>query len=218
MAPGAGSFRIVAGETPRYRPRPFLGSGGDPVGRAMTFRTTLLAACMIAVPAAALFSHRLPAEVRAAIREAAVAGLARCREAVAVRLAPSSGAVATAVAVAAPGGDDPEVEPRARFESGSAADAPSVGKSSAPATAAEQLAGLGATGFDCHPLAGTSGAHVATCHVPLDAAGQLTRVFQVTGQDGAAAAAALVTEVERWRARVVESAHGGTAAASRTLR
>lgn len=173
----------------------------------MTFRTILLAGCMVMVPAAALFSHRLPAGLRAALRETAVAGMTRCREAVTGRVVSSA-----AVAVAAGPVDRPSTDQPLHHDGREpAADPP------APAvSAADRLAGLGVIGFDCHPVAGTSGEHQATCQVPLDATGQLVRVFHATGRDGDAALAALATEVEGWRHRAAAPARSGAVPAAST--
>jgi hypothetical protein len=64
-----------------------------------------------------------------------------------------------------------------------------------------QLTRLGAIGFECRPLAGGGGAHVASCSVPLDGSGQLMRVFHVTGGDARSAAIALLDDVASWRHR-----------------
>lgn len=157
----------------------------------MTFRTCLLVCCMVAVPAAALFSHRLPTGFRAAVRQRVIDGFTHCRAVVAARFAS---------AVEDGGVDEPVVATGTVGEStGDASPPPEVG--GATESTRQRLARLGVTRFDCHPLAGTSGEHVASCQLPLDAGGQLMRVFQATGRDGDQATEALATEVEAWRRR-----------------
>lgn len=177
--------------------------------QAVTFRTILLVVCMICVPAIALFSHRLPAEIRVTVREAVVAGISRCRAAVTTKVTPVAriSAAVDSAAAAASDKSSPGV-------------ALAVAADLAPkaANTAERLAMLGVTQYECRHLTESSGDHLATCHVPLDAAGQLTRVFQATGPDGEAAVAALLSEVEKWQRREVEPERGGTAAGSRILR
>lgn len=157
----------------------------------MTFRTCLLVCCMVAVPAAALFSHRLPTGFRAAVRQRVVDGFTRCRAVVAARFKSpvEDGAVVDPAAATGSAGES----------TGDASSAPHV--VGVPESAPQRLVALGVTRFECHPLAGASGEHVASCQLPLDAGGQLMRVFQATGRDGDKAAAALVTEVEDWQRR-----------------
>ncbi len=167
----------------------------------MKIRSALLVAFMIAVPAAAMFSHRIPADVRRSIRDevgrlTAALWPPRSTEG-GGRMADGKEStsaegpvVATAVAV------------------GSA-----VGPASGPATplvaAVEadgndvlgRLARLGAIGFECRPIAGGGGEHMASCSVPLDGSGQLLRVFHVTGGDAHAAANCLLDDVVAWRDR-----------------
>jgi hypothetical protein len=65
-----------------------------------------------------------------------------------------------------------------------------------------QLKDLGAVSFDCQPLPGPEGLHSSSCRVPVDATGQLQRVFQATGHDPGSASAALLEQVRAWRQRV----------------
>ena len=153
----------------------------------MIVRTSLLAACMIVVPGLALCSHHLPAEVRAA---------ARCDiwRPVAARVQSWFSAESD------PQPGEP-AEPASAWE-GSPAEPPPVAGASDPGTAAERLAALGAVAIDCRPLENGNGMHVASCRIPMDAAGQLHRVFQAPGVGPAAATAALVGEVEAWQHRL----------------
>ncbi|MFM7184527.1 MAG: hypothetical protein ACKO4Z_07120 [Planctomycetota bacterium] len=174
----------------------------------MTFRTSLLVVCMVAVPAAALFSHRVPSGFRTAVRQQVVAGLARCRAVVAARFASP---------VATGAGGDVLQAPSTPPDSASAA-TPGPSPAATTGTVAERLARLGIAGFACHPLPGAAGEHVATAQLPLDAGGQLVRVFQATGRDGDQAAAALVAEVEDWQRRAADRERSGAASGSATFR
>lgn len=152
----------------------------------MTFRTALLAICMVFVPAVALFSHRVPSGIRASVREAAAAGVTWCREVVcrptAAAIEPAVVPERAAAVVPGPQGGAGE-QPRA-----------------APVTdPAGQLAACGATSLECRPLPGPHGGHVASCMMPLDTAGQLVRVFHAMGGDPHEAYAVLLAEVDGWR-------------------
>lgn len=157
----------------------------------MKTRSALLLAFMIIVPAAAMFSHRIPADVRRALRGRLA------------RLAAAVMPAKTDPATAAPAATGIPAEP-------GIASRPPTGpwRSSSPAAlvtteedVAVRLARLGAIGFECRPVAGGDGAHVATCSVPLDDSGQLLRVFSVSGGDARSATAILLDEVTAWRDR-----------------
>ncbi len=63
------------------------------------------------------------------------------------------------------------------------------------------LRALGAQGIECRAVHSTAGIHVATCSVPLDATGQLMRVFHASGANSLSAERSLLAEVESWRHR-----------------
>jgi len=65
-----------------------------------------------------------------------------------------------------------------------------------------QLKGLGAVSFECQPLPGSEGLHSSSCRVPVDATGQLQRVFQATGHDPGSASASLLEQVLAWQQRL----------------
>lgn len=164
----------------------------------MTLRTSLLAVCMVAVPGVALFSHRVPADVRTGVRTAVTKAVAWCRDAVTPsRAVPSADPATPAVATAA-------------VSSATASTAATATESRPAATRLQPeaaLASLGVTAVECRPLPGPDGGHVASCAVPLDSEGQLLRVFHGTGGDRDAALAALAAEVDGWRGRFA-SANG----------
>lgn len=65
-----------------------------------------------------------------------------------------------------------------------------------------QLNAAGAVSFDCQPSPGSNGLYSSSCRVPVDATGQLQRVFQASGHDPGSASAALLEQVMAWRQRV----------------
>jgi len=173
----------------------------------MKVRTSLLFACMIVVPALAMFSHRVPAEVRSATRcmlwDPIVAwSAALMKPGAAEGSASGSGGGGSSVAAhsAETGASPPRQTSVAPHDSWSgAAGTSSQVRSGSPAA---RLADLGAVAVECRRLEAGSNTQVASCRVALDAAGQLHRVFQATGASQDEAVAALADEVERWRARL----------------
>jgi hypothetical protein len=67
-----------------------------------------------------------------------------------------------------------------------------------------QLKALGSVSFECQPLPGPDGLYSSSCRLPVDAAGQLQRVFQATGHDPTTASSALLDQVLAWRQRIVQ--------------
>ena len=180
----------------------------------MKVRTCLLFACMIIVPGLAMFSHRVPAEIRSATRCAIWDPILSWAEAwntpkpeALVSDGPAEGPVGmTTAAVVGPvasqtgrlGPQDaiPRAEGLGRVSA--------AGQSSQ--TSIERLATLGALAVECRPLDGVAGTHVASCQVAMDAAGQLHRVFQAPGPTPDEAFAALAADVEDWRMRLATRA------------
>jgi hypothetical protein len=224
---------------------------------------------MLVVPALAMFSHLIPAEIRAAARrgfaaatsgwlgspaEAGTVPAAATRSTAGQRslpehpvettgfltAAPAPAATKTGLAPAATG-----LPPAATGGPATAAGSLPVGgepdttaTAAAPATpplvtqladrtrqlreqqardqqAIEtQLKAAGAVAFDCQPLPGPEGLFSSSCRVPVDAAGQLQRVFQASGPDPGAASASLLSQVTAWRQRTAMQqpapAAGGT--------
>lgn len=169
----------------------------------MKVRSTLLFAFMIVVPAAAMFSHRIPAEVRRSMREqVGLAFSALGSMTAAPSSEPVSGpGVPTRVTDPAPPIDGTDHAPPETATASVAAERPPMPSGTQVPPIDGRLADLGAVAFECRPVAGGAGGHVASCSVPLDASGQLLRVFHATGADGTAATAALVADVEAWRLR-----------------
>jgi hypothetical protein len=171
----------------------------------MKIRSALLLAFMIVVPAAAMFSHRIPADIRRAMRVRVGEFLASVAS-VAGASAPSGAGGRSSPEAARPEGEKiPTVamtgERSPSVNAAQAGPAPRPAPMPVVATGDRRLADLGAVAFDCRPVAGGAGGHQATCSVPLDASGQLLRVFHATGADGPAATAALVADVAAWRGR-----------------
>jgi len=184
----------------------------------MKTRTALLIACMLFVPAAAMFSHRIPPGLRTAARKGISAAVAWCmetarpsaREQPVEPQAPQRDvpAAPTAVVLATPPASSltaPAEQSQPAVAAGDRFDpqlprASAVGDSLSPAD--EQFARLGATGVECRTLRGVEGVHVASCSVVLDASGQLVRVFQASGPDPSAARRSLLDDVTAWRQRI----------------
>ena len=177
----------------------------------MKIRSSLLVACLVVVPLVAMFSHRIPADARAAVREF-------------VRTASGAAARPPARLVAVPAQPTPmpaarvqpaAVQPAAANLPDGSEDqpAPVVAVMPPPVDAGgslDRLRSLGAVAIDCRPLHG-SGGHVASCRMPVDGAGQLERWFQATGADADSAAATLLRDVTAWK----RDARGGL---QRTMR
>lgn len=190
----------------------------------MKIRTTLLVACMLVVPAAALFSHRIPSGVRSAVRGVVADGIGWLKHR-------ASGETQAAQAPPGPSGSLPaprqtEAVPSPAAPVAPAADA-AIAAASEPAAAAPpavtrqpegavgQLVALGAVAIECRPLQGLEGVHVASCRVGLDASGQLMRVFQASGVTADEATAALAADVLGWKQRMAARQGVDAAAAAR---
>ena len=183
----------------------------------MKLRSLLLVSCMLVVPALAMFSHWIPTEFRAATRRgfaAATSGmLGTPAEAGTVPPPPTTPPTAGAPAAS------PSLLPIAAQPAAAA-----VAEPATPPMVAQladrtrqvrdqqardqqaieaQLKAAGAVSFDCQPLPGPEGLYSSSCRVPVDATGQLQRVFQATGHDPGSASAALLEQVMGWRQRAV---------------
>lgn len=184
----------------------------------MKLRTWLLVACMVIVPALAMFSHWVPADVRRTIRSQA----RLCLERVVAAVTPQP----TAVSVAASRAESPAEAPADTRNEGPAASpaesaAASPARSPAPATAAiaavptapgvalaeptaaEPRTVLRGVAVDCRPV-GDGSVHVASCRVAIDSTGQLHRVFQAAGPTPDGAVAALEEAVSAWQRRLAD--------------
>lgn len=202
---------------------------------------------MLVVPMLAMFSHRIPTEVRDALKTrlwqpavASVVGFVG-RAVVSAPSEPVTTDVAAAVpavpivavagqpqpALAGGGSEDqphqnaapsqpatagPDAVPVPVPQPSSAAPSAATHSVASPSPAANtssdrrrlietSLAGLGAVAIRCEPLPGHEGMHVGSCHVPIDASGQLQRVFQAAAADPDTALAHLLDEVQAWRGR-----------------
>lgn len=194
----------------------------------MKCRSLLLVACMLIVPLLAMFSHKIPADVRASMRRGLRDALGHClgRPAEAGPPAPAAAVAADGIARTDFVVDAQEARSDADpVASGTtAAQQPSGDAVASPALVAQladrsrqardqqsveaRLKDLGAMAFDCQPLPGTGGLFSSSCRVPVDASGQLQRVFQATGADPLAATESLAQQVAAWRQRVVDHAPG----------
>ena len=181
----------------------------------MKLRSLLLVSCMLVVPALAMFSHWIPTEFRAATRRgfaAATSGvLGTPAEAGNVPPPPTTPPTAGAPATS------PSLRPIAAQPAAAA-----VAEPATPPMVAQladrtrqvrdqqardqqaieaQLKAAGAVSFDCQPLPGPEGLYSSSCRVPVDATGQLQRVFQATAHDPGSASATLLEQVMEWRQR-----------------
>jgi hypothetical protein len=188
----------------------------------MKLRSLLLVSCMLVVPALAMFSHWIPTEFRAATRRGfavATSGvLGTPAEAGTVPTPPTPPTPPTTP----PTGGAPAASPSLLPIAAQPADA--VAEPSTPPMVAQladrtrqvrdqqardqqaieaQLKAAGAVSFDCQPLPGPEGLYSSSCRVPVDATGQLQRVFQATGHDPGSASTALLEQVMGWRQRAV---------------
>lgn len=164
----------------------------------MRVRSFLLGACMVVVPALAMFSHHVPPEVTAAVRQI-VTGRLPSRLAGGQPAAPPPAVPATAA--------QPPVGPPVAAVPASAPVPPVAASPAVPPSAAgrraieDRLLEMGATAIECQPLPGGGGALLASCRVAADASGQLQRLFQAVGPEPTAALETLRADVEAWRRR-----------------
>jgi hypothetical protein len=182
----------------------------------MKLRSLLLVSCMLVVPALAMFSHWIPTEFRVATRrgftEATSGVLGTPVEAGTVPSPPTTPPMAGAPTAS------PSLLPIAEQPAAAVAEpaTPPMVAQLADRTRQvrdqqardqqaieDQLKAAGAVSFDCQPLPGPEGLYSSSCRVPVDATGQLQRVFQATGHDPGSASAALLEQVMGWRQRTV---------------
>lgn len=155
---------------------------------------------MVVVPALALFSHRLPPEVMQHVRERVWGPLQAKLGWSTVEPAPAPALTPAVADVPAPRvADAASVAPASGAEPATGAGGRLAPVPEGPRRAEEQLARLGATAIECRPVPGDAGSFRAVCHVAIDPAGQLQRVFQATGRDPGAALDRLLADVEPWR-------------------
>lgn len=191
----------------------------------MRCRSLLLVVCMLVVPLLAMFSHHIPGEARAAVRRAFRETLA---DVLGKPAEASSPLPPPARSLPAAAGDAPGTHalvPRPDVAAGADATATGLRPIGEPAAEVEvpqqlvaqladrsrqargqqsfetRLRDMGAVSFECQPLAGTEGQHGSTCRIPVDASGQLQRVFQASGATPAEATENLIQQVAAWRQR-----------------
>lgn len=173
----------------------------------MKIRSALLFACMLVVPALAMFSHRLPSGVRSSVREAFSRAVSRWASPTALNPTPERTAGDGEAGSAGQTTSDPVAGSATTTAMATVGMDPHATAGMPPLPDAarrrweEELVRLGAVRIDCRPLLGADGVHVASCGVPLDASGQLVRVFHASGTDPAAAIQALFDDVAGWKQR-----------------
>ena len=181
----------------------------------MKLRSLLLVSCMLVVPALAMFSHLIPTEFRAATRRGFAAATSGVLE------TPAEAGTVPPPPTTPPTAGSPAASPSLLPI---AAQPAAVAEPATPPMVAQladrtrqvrdqlardqqaieaQLKAAGAVSFDCQPLPGPEGLYSSSCRVPVDATGQLQRVFQATGHDPGSSSAALLEQVMGWRQRAV---------------
>jgi hypothetical protein len=192
----------------------------------MKLRSALLIACLFVVPLLAMFSHKVPAATRSAIRErlwdpmirplASALGLSAApptspppRQATAPL--PPADPLQPFQPAQAPGKREPDVAiagkaPPPAILLGSDDSLP-IGVAAGRESLEARLRALGATRIDWTPGQSGDGLHRCSCRIPAEPTGQLHRVFQATATDPVAALDNLVGQVTAWSMR-----SGGTAA------
>lgn len=204
----------------------------------MKYRSLLLVACMLVVPLLAMFSHKIPADVRAAMRRGLRDALGHClgrpAEAGVPAVAPAIPAenvvrLDSSVDTPATRSSVDALAPVTKVAPATSGDAPSPELVAQLADRSRQardqqardqrsietrLRDLGAMAFDCQPLPGAAGLYSSSCRVPVDASGQLQRVFQATGTDPLTASETLAQQVAAWRQRAVDRVPGTGPAAT----
>ena len=154
-----------------------------PLARTMKFRSGLLVALMAIVPGLAMFSHHVPAGFVDSAGRLLIGTVTAWLE------------TWRGVAATPPARGDGS----AALPSFDAVPAPPVAITEADRAAVrDRLRTLGAVAVECRPAPGDAAEHVASCRVPLDAEGQLQRVFQASGQDALAAERRLLEDVTAW--------------------
>lgn len=192
----------------------------------MRFRSLLMFACMIVVPMLAMFSHKLPPEVRDACSRIVlnpaielIESLARPAEAEesdpAVDFAsppagpllagstsfPASSVAPSQATTDPPTNAAPPPEPAAGW--------PPLGPDQT-ATLRRQLAAAGVQRLVIEPGGEGSRSVRGSCRLAVDAAGQLQRLFHASGTTEAETLEQLLEQVGRWNRRLtVRPANGG---------
>ena len=169
----------------------------------MRFRSLILCACMVVVPLLAMFSHRVPPQVAAVVRQrlwepvVAWAGWSRSpfpsptRPAAEAAPAPAGQPVVATPAVVPVAAPPPALP---------AMPTPAQAVAAGGRRAVEdRLLRLGARSIECGPLRPGDATIVASCRVAVDPAGELQRVFQATADEPTAALERLLGDVEAWR-------------------
>jgi len=240
----------------------------DTISDTMKLRSLLLVICMLVVPALAMFSHWIPAEVRAATRRSVASATSGWLGTPAQAGTVTPAVAAPSAAAGQPASPGPTVEtlgflPTATARATTATGLPPAATGLPPAATGgpttatgplpvgpaqsgttepaapplvsqladrtrqlreqqareqqaieTQLKSAGAVAFDCQPLPGSEGLFSSSCRVPVDATGQLQRVFQASGPDPGTASASLLAQVTAWRQRMAPQQPAAAAGAA----
>lgn len=189
---------------------------------SMKLRSAILFGCLLVVPLVAMFSHKVPPGVREAFRGrlwrpvvdriTGGSSTAPDTEAGPAEVWPSTtgsqAAVPQPTAAVQAGAEVPRSATAAAGRVDVPPPLPTVTLRSTPVdqpsrtSLDERLKRLGAVGLQVKPPEDDLGVHVASCRVPVDADGQLQRLFQANGPTPEASLGRLVDQIERWRSRL----------------
>lgn len=167
----------------------------------MKIRSSLLFACMLVVPLLAMFSHKIPPDLRQAARRHVWEPAQRSL----MTAFGSAAEPATAAVTHAPVTPALALEPTEPPPAKTLASLPAepVRMIAADRSGIEdRLAALGAFSFECAPVNGADGLHRCSCRVAADPSGQLQRVFQSSDRDPGVAMQQLLGQVQAWRQRI----------------
>jgi hypothetical protein len=176
----------------------------------MKIRSSLLVACMLVVPLIAMFSHKIPPDLRLSARRhiwdlARKSILHACGGGGAeTPVVPSPTTVAVSPAEPAPV-DVARVQRAAR----------SLGTRK---EIEDRLVELGAFSLECSPGTDAGGLQRCSCRVAADPSGQLQRVFQASEPDPISALHNLLEQVQLWKQRMATAPPAGQPPPAQTRR
>jgi hypothetical protein len=175
----------------------------------MKIRSSLLFACMLVVPLIAMFSHKIPPDLRLSARRhiwdpARKSILHAFGGAAETPVVPSPTTVAVSPAEPMPV-KAAHVQRAAR----------SLGTRK---EIEDRLVELGAFSLECAPGTDAGGLQRCSCRVAADPSGQLQRVFQASEPDPVSALHNLLEQVQLWKQRMAAAPPAGQSPPAQTRR
>jgi len=169
----------------------------------MKIRSTLLFACMLVVPLLAMFSHKIPRDLRRVAWQQVWDPARRS-------ITSAFGSTVETPASPAPDGValaplQPPVQPPLQQAVVARAPEPVAPAAQPLATRKaieDRLVELGAFSLECAPRDDIGGLHRCSCRVAADPSGQLQRVFQSADPDPVMALQSLLGQVQFWQQRM----------------